>query len=502
MLAQLTCAVAAALLCLWGLQRLWTLAAALSAKPRATDPRSAGDGNQRRIAPVTVQVPLFNEPHVALRAVEAACALRWPDLEIQILDDSTDDTPHIVAAAVARARSRGVDVAHIRRDHRAGFKAGALAHGLALARGELVAIFDADFVAPPDFLERMVPVLEDSGADMAQARWGHLNRDASWLTRAQAALLDAHFAVEQLGRSSASRFFGFNGTAGVWRKSAIERAGGWDARTLTEDLDLSLRAWFSGSKFVYVDDVVVPAELPANLGALRIQQHRWAKGAMQTARVRLPDVLRAKRPWTEKLDVTLKLTQNFSFVLLSLFVLALPLAALETAGATSAFPGIELAALAFGSLPAFASVLWALSRCGRKPLATVVDAVLALGLAAALSAHAALAALAGTLDLGSRTFERTPKDGAARERRRSRMKPLVFIEAALGVLHLVVVVDLCSLGLLWRTPFLLLCGTALLWLVARSVVEALPRVALAAAPLTHFSTASALSADHSQKEPS
>src|SRR5262249_26375632 len=150
---------------------------------------------------------------------------------------------------------------HIRRSKRDGFKAGALANGLSSAKGEAIAIFDADFVPAPDFLVRTMPYVDD-GADMVQARWGHLNRDASLLTRAQAALLDTHFAIEQRGRAAAGRFFGFNGTAGVWRRVAIDAAGGWDARTLTEDLDLSLRAWLNGARFVYVDDVVVPAELP------------------------------------------------------------------------------------------------------------------------------------------------------------------------------------------------------------------------------------------------
>ncbi len=471
MVFQVTCAVAAALLCPWGAQRLVVLAAACAAlrKPRllSTVPSTSG-----REPSVTVQIPLYNEPSVCVRVVDAACSLSWPNLEIQILDDSDDQTTALTADAVARWRASGVQVVHVRRGSRAGFKAGALGHGLKLARGEYIAIFDADFVPPTDFLQRAVPALEESGADMAQARWGHLNRDASWLTRAQAALLDAHFSVEQFGRAAAGRFFGFNGTAGVWRRRAIDDAGGWDARTLTEDLDLSLRAWFAGSRFIYLEDLVVPAELPTSIGSLRIQQHRWAKGAMQTARVRMRDLINLDRRPAEKLDIAMKLTQNLTFVLLGLLVLAVPLAAIERAGPSSLF-GIEYIAVALAALPAFASVVFALLRCGRSPTQALVDALLAAGLAAALSAHAALAAMAGALGVGSNIFRRTPKTGGAGGRPLRRgIDALVLFEGAEGAVHVGVAL---VLGLVGTTPYLLLCGSALLSIVVLSLVEAFPR---------------------------
>lgn len=456
--------------------------------------------------PVTVQVPLFNEAHVCQRAVDAACALRWSNLEVQILDDSTDETSDLVAAAVARHRAAGIDVVHVQRAHRDGFKAGALQHGLDLARGDYLAIFDADFVPDPDFLERMMPSLEGEGAalgaDLAQARWGHINRDASWLTRAQAALLDAHFAVEQQGRAVRGRFFGFNGTAGIWRKAAIENAGGWDGQTLTEDLDLSLRVWLKGARFVYRDDVVVSAELPESLAALRVQQHRWAKGAMQTARIRLADLWRSSLSLVEKADITLKLTQNFTFVLLGLVVLALPIAVIDRAAGGAALADVEVFVVALGSLPALVSVVWALWSCGRRPWSALRDGLLGLGLAAALSLHGALAAVAGALGLGSNAFRRTPKTGGRRlPRLRARMQPLVLLEGALGGLHLAAAVVLCAAGLVERTPFLVLCGGALFLVAGRSLHEAVSlRSTQRLLPLV--STGSVLSSAHSQNEPS
>jgi cellulose synthase/poly-beta-1,6-N-acetylglucosamine synthase-like glycosyltransferase len=235
---------------------------------------------------VTVQLPVYNERAVVERIVDAASALDWPRdrLEIQVLDDSTDDTRTLAARAVARARARGVHVVHRVRDTRAGFKAGALAAGLAEAKGDLVAVFDADFVPPPDFLRGATPPFGDPEVGMVQACWTHLNRDRSPLTAAQAVLLDAHFRLEHRTRADAGLFFNFNGTAGVWRRSCIADAGGWSSDTLTEDLDLSYRAQRRGWRFVFLEDLEVPAELPAHFEALQAQQHRWAKGSIQTAR--------------------------------------------------------------------------------------------------------------------------------------------------------------------------------------------------------------------------
>jgi cellulose synthase/poly-beta-1,6-N-acetylglucosamine synthase-like glycosyltransferase len=241
---------------------------------------------------VTVQLPVYNERYVIERLIEAVAAFDYPKelLEIQLLDDSTDDTVEIIARQVARYRARGYDMHHIRRSDRTGFKAGALAHGLTLARGEFVAIFDADFVPLPEFLPKTLPYFTDHKVGVVQTRWGHLNEDYSLITRMQAFGLDAHFTIEQVGRNAGGHFINFNGTAGIWRKATISDAGGWSADTLTEDLDLSYRAQQRGWRFVYLEGLVSPAELPVTMPAVKSQQYRWTKGAAECTRKNLPAV--------------------------------------------------------------------------------------------------------------------------------------------------------------------------------------------------------------------
>ncbi|HKF77909.1 MAG TPA: glycosyltransferase [Candidatus Dormibacteraeota bacterium] len=244
---------------------------------------------------VVVQLPIYNERYVASRVIDAVCRLDWPRerLEVQVLDDSTDDTPEIVAAEVARWRAAGVEISHVHRSSRAGYKAGALAHGLELTGASFVAVFDADFVPPRDFLRRMLPALRDPGVGFVQARWGHLNDEFSLLTYLQSLMTDFHFLVEQAVRPRCGYLTNFTGSAGVWRREAIDDAGGWSASTLTEDLDLSYRAQLRGWRAVYLEDVVVPQELPVSANAYRSQQSRWATGSFQTARRLLGPVLRS-----------------------------------------------------------------------------------------------------------------------------------------------------------------------------------------------------------------
>jgi cellulose synthase/poly-beta-1,6-N-acetylglucosamine synthase-like glycosyltransferase len=265
---------------------------------------------------VTVQLPLYNEAEVARRLIDACVHLDYPraKLEIQVLDDSTDKTTERVARRVAHWQDQGVDIAHVRRDDRTGYKAGALANGLQLARGDLIAIFDADFVPPSDFLRRLVPRFFDApDLGMVQARWAHLNRDDSLLTKVQAFGLDAHFAVEQRVRELAGCFLNFNGTAGVWRRACIEDAGGWQHDTLTEDLDLSYRAQLRGWTLTYVPTAEAPAELPPDMNALRSQQFRWAKGGAETALKLTGRLWRSAQPWRVKLEGTFHLTAHFAF---------------------------------------------------------------------------------------------------------------------------------------------------------------------------------------------
>jgi hypothetical protein len=465
---------ACGLLAVFGVHRVWLLVDWLRAR-RARAQRGPIDlaGEPPR---VTVQLPLYNEEAVLRRLVNAACALDWPRdrLQVQVLDDSDDGSDRLAAELVDSWRARGVDAVHVRREDRGGYKAGALGYGLQRASGELVAIFDADFVPPSDFLRRTVPAFVDPEVGMVQARWGHLNRDASVLTRAQAVFLDAHFTIEHSVRESRGRFFNFNGTAGVWRRSAIERAGGWDAATLTEDLDLSFRAQLAGARFTYLDDVEVPAELPDDVNAFKGQQHRWAKGSIQTARLLLGRVWRAPLPLSTRLDATLKLLSNVAFLLLAIVVCTMPVIGLLRALGASAFDRAgDLMTLGLATLPVAVHFLVAARARGRSWLAALASVPLALGLGAALSVNNARAVIEGLFGRGGDEFVRTPKRGArARRTYRSPVHPLVLVELALGTLHVVAAVLLVAAGHAWTTPFLWLFGVSLLSLGASSAAAA------------------------------
>ncbi len=269
---------------------------------------------------VTVQLPIFNEMYVADRLIEAVCELDYPRdlLEIQVLDDSTDETTAIADLAVRRHAARGFDIHYLHRVDRTGYKAGALEAGLQRATGEFIAIFDADFVPPVEFLQRTLPhFATDPRIGMVQARWGHINQDYSLLTKIQSILLDAHFVLEHGARNRSSCFFNFNGTAGIWRRDAIESAGGWQHDTLTEDLDLSYRAQLAGWRFVFLPDLVSPAEVPVEMNSFKSQQHRWAKGSIQTCIKLLPRILSSRQPLAVKAEAFFHLSANFNYLLMS-----------------------------------------------------------------------------------------------------------------------------------------------------------------------------------------
>jgi len=265
---------------------------------------------------VTIRLPLYNEMYVADRLIQAVCDLEYPRdrLEIQVLDDSTDETRSIAELAVRRHQAQGLNITYHTRTDRRGYKAGALEDGMKVARGEFIAIFDADFIPAPDFLTKLMPHFADGKVGMVQARWGHINQDYSLLTKIQAILLDGHFILEHGGRNRSGRFFNFNGTAGVWRRTAIEDAGGWQHDTLTEDLDLSYRAQLRGWRFVFLPDVIAPAEVPVEMNGFKSQQHRWAKGSIQTCRKLLPTILRSNLPLGVKAEAFFHLTANFNYI--------------------------------------------------------------------------------------------------------------------------------------------------------------------------------------------
>lgn len=280
------------------------------------------------LPPVTVQLPIFNERYVVERLIDCVCAMDYPKdrLEVQVLDDSTDETVELVRGLVGKYRSEGIDIVHCRRSNREGYKAGALKAGLATAKGKFVAIFDADFTPPRDFLKRTIPHFADWTVGVVQARWGHLNAEYSLLTRGEAIGLDGHFMIEQTARNRHGLFINFNGTCGVWRKQCILDSGNWQADTLTEDMDLSYRAQLRGWKFVYVEDLVCPGEIPAEVNAFKVQQFRWAKGAVQTAKKLLPQIWQGDLPFLVKTQATIHLTNHLVFpVLMLISVFSLPL---------------------------------------------------------------------------------------------------------------------------------------------------------------------------------
>jgi cellulose synthase/poly-beta-1,6-N-acetylglucosamine synthase-like glycosyltransferase len=275
---------------------------------------------------VTVQLPIYNERYVIERLIDAVAQFDYPRgrFEIQVLDDSNDETQGVARACVERHRALGLPIHYIHRDNREGFKAGALQAGLKTATGEFIAIFDADFIPPADFLRRTVPYFVEPKLAMIQTRWSYINRNYSKLTEVEAILLDGHFAIEHSSRFRSGVFFNFNGTAGVWRRTAIEDAGGWQHDTLTEDTDLSYRAQLRGWRFLYLPEIACPSELPVEMNAFKSQQARWAKGLMQTAKKVLPRVMRADVPLSTKAEAFFHLTANISYplmVFLSLILL-------------------------------------------------------------------------------------------------------------------------------------------------------------------------------------
>ena len=302
---------------------------------------------------VTIQLPLYNELYVVERLINAVCEIEYPKdkLEIQVLDDSTDETTPITEKIVNRKREEGFDIVHIRRGTREGFKAGALKEGLKTAKGEYIAIFDADFIPHKDFLKRTLSFFSDEKVGMVQTRWEHINGDYSILTKAQALALDGHFVIEQTVRNKAGFFINFNGTGGIWKRDCIEDAGNWNADTLTEDLDLSYRAQLNGWRFVFLQDFTSPAELPSEINALKTQQFRWTKGAIETAKKILPLVWKSAVPLRVKLQATFHLTNNlvFPFILLAA-ILNVPLIFIKNSGSHEAYFAIlSLFVLAFVS---------------------------------------------------------------------------------------------------------------------------------------------------------
>ncbi|MGD9091887.1 MAG: glycosyltransferase family 2 protein, partial [Anaerolineales bacterium] len=355
---------------------------------------------------VTVQLPVYNERYVVRRLIEAVGKLEYPmdRLHIQVLDDSTDITSQIIAEAVVKLQKQGIDITHIQRPNRVGYKGGALQYGMKSAVGDFFAIFDADFVPPKDFLKRAMPYFDgDRQTGCIQTRWGHINRESSWLTRTQASGIDGHFIIEQETRSESKAFLNFNGTAGIWRKSCIENAGGWHHDTLTEDLDLSYRAQLQGWRIRYLPHIITPAELPVHINAFKRQQYRWAKGSIQTAKKLLAELWHSSQPLSVKVEGTIHLTHYAVHPLMLInLLLMLPLVHSDSF-LIGAFPYFTVAAI--GPVFMYTVALSGSSKPIGVRLKTLLMLIL-LGMGVSLNNSRAVgSALRGS----DSTFLRTPK---------------------------------------------------------------------------------------------
>jgi cellulose synthase/poly-beta-1,6-N-acetylglucosamine synthase-like glycosyltransferase len=415
---------------------------------------------------ITVQLPLFNELYVVDRLLTAVTAFDYPreKLEIQVLDDSTDETVNVAETVVAKYAAQGFDIHYIHRSDRTGFKAGALENGNKYAKGELFAIFDADFVPKPDCLRKLVDFFTDPMVGCAQMRWAHINGRYNLLTRLQTIMLDGHFVVEQTTRNRTGGFFNFNGTAGIWRRQAIEMSGGWQHDTLTEDTDLSFRAQLMGWKFVYLLDEEAPAEIPVEINAFKAQQRRWAKGVMQVGLKLYPRIWLAPLPLRVKLEMFFRLTGNISYPLMIVAsFLQFPLLLVRYNQPFYHLMVLDLPLLFFSSISVvlfYGSAVWYLDK-KRTPRLLHLPLVMGLGIGLAFSnARAVLEALLGVKS----EFVRTPKyrveeatDATWKRKKYKRKRGLLpLLELAFAIYFLLAIAYSARLHMWGTIPFLLL----------------------------------------------
>lgn len=422
--------------------------------------------SEEELPHLTVQLPLFNEMYVVERLVKAVTEIDYPrqKLEIQVLDDSTDETVKLARATVERYATEGFDIHYIHRSDRTGFKAGALENGLKVAKGELVAIFDADFVPKPDCLRKLIHFFTDPLIGCAQMRWAHINGNYNLLTRLQTIMLDGHFVVEQTTRNRAGGFFNFNGTAGIWRRRAIEMSGGWQHDTLTEDTDLSFRAQLMGWKFVYLLDEEAPAEIPVEINAFKAQQRRWAKGVMQVGIKLYPRIWGTTLPLRVKLEMFFRLTGNISYPLMILAsFLQFPLLLVRYNQPFYHLMILDLPLLFFSSISValfYGTAVWYLDQ-KRAPRLLHLPLVMALGIGLAFSnARAVLEAMLGVRS----EFVRTPKykveadNDSTWKRKKYRRKRgwLPLLELSFSIYFLLAITYSAYLRMWGTIPFLTL----------------------------------------------
>jgi len=427
------------------------------------DPEQASD----LLPVVTTQIPIFNEYNVAKRIIQSACDMEYPEdkHEIQVLDDSNDVTVQLIDSIVTKLLAEGYQIKVVRRKDRTGFKAGALAEGMKTAKGELIAIFDADFVPPKDYLLKTVPFfLNDEKLSLVQARWGHLNSKTSPLTRAQSIGIDGHFMIEQAARNWGSLYMNFNGTAGTWRKDAIIDGGGWQWDTLTEDMDLSYRVQFRGWKTIYLPDLIVPAEIPEDINAFKSQQFRWAKGSVETAIKLAPSIFKMKIPVFKKMEAFFHLTHYFVHpLMLLLAILAFPIMMiLETGHGTLLFYLIAVILLFSMSAP---SSLYIMSQRAAykdwKVRILWLPVLIVIGTGIAVSnSKAVFEAVIGKKS----GFIRTPKKGDSQLKSYKAVLPIsALVEIALGIYCTFSFAAYISHGKLLIGPFLAIYAAGFLY---------------------------------------
>ena len=433
---------------------------------RKFTPQPKGSFSEAELPFITVQLPLFNEMYVVERLVKSITEVDYPRdrLQIQVLDDSTDETVKLAEATVEKYRQLGFDIEYVHRSDRTGFKAGALEHGMKTAKGELLAIFDADFVPNPDCLRKLVDYFTDPMVGCAQMRWSHINGDYNLLTRLQTIMLDGHFVVEQTTRNRTGGFFNFNGTAGIWRRKAIAASGGWQHDTLTEDTDLSFRAQLMGWKFVYLLDEEAPAEIPVEINAFKAQQRRWAKGVMQVGIKLYPRIWRARLPLRVRLEMFFRLTGNISYPLMIVAsFLQFPLLLVRYNQPFYHLMILDVPLLFFASVSVFlfyGTAVWYLDK-KRTPRLLHLPLVMALGIGLAFSnARAVLEALLGIKS----DFIRTPKyqveknkDETWKRKKYKRKRGLLpLLELSFAIYFLLAILYAAHMGMWGTVPFLTL----------------------------------------------
>lgn len=430
---------------------------------------------------VTVQLPVRDEYYTIARAIEAAAQLDYPRelLDIQVLDDSDDVTVEVIRKTVRRLHDSGVDVVQLRRFTPTDYKAGALAYGLSQAKGEFIAVFDADFVPPRDFLTQVMPHFSSPDVGLVQGRWEHENRGESWFTRLQAQIIDGLMVVEQGAKSAAGLPFQFNGTAGVWRKEAITSAGGWTFDSLTEDFDLSLRANLAGWKFVHLPELGVPSELPRTLGLFRVQQRRWALGTAQLLRKRFGMVLRAPLSIGGRLALLFQLLRHFGYPLLVLMVLTVPLTTFGHVHTLVEYGFVNAAILGVAALAVGVEQMVAERAIGRSVLRAAVLAPLSIALAIGLSPTYTVALYYGLRDRAG-PFHRTPKvthvPAGSEPSYRAVRSQLVAVELAIGFAYAFFVALAVQRDIWLEAGFLALISGSFLWVGFGSLhVDPTPR---------------------------